>query len=71
MIPVSSAQKNPAVIDKNAVNTLANLFQMKKDLLAKYRQQKSNVRELQTVLANTKAIMEDNFPGKSSKSVSR
>jgi hypothetical protein len=50
---------------------LDELQQTKKELLAKYRQQKSNVRELQTVLANTKAIMEYNFPGKSSKSVTR
>lgn len=71
MMSASSGQKFPIRTDKNIVNPLGELQQTKKELLAKYRQKKISLREFQTVLANTKAIMTDSYPEKSSKSVSR
>jgi hypothetical protein len=71
MMAVSSNQKFQISIDQNPVNLLDQMQQTKKELLEKYRQQKICLRELQTVLANTKAILSDSCPEKSSKSVSR
>jgi hypothetical protein len=50
---------------------LSELQQTKIELLANYKQQKTNMREIQTVLANTKEILSDSCPEKLSKSVSR
>jgi hypothetical protein len=71
LMAVSSGQKFQIIIDKNPVNLLDELQQTKKELLAKYRQEKTNMREIQTVLANTNVILSDSYPEKSSKSVSR
>lgn len=71
MMADSSSHKIQMGIDKNPVNILDELQQTKKELLANYRQQKTNMREIQTVLANTNVILSDSYPEKSSKSVSR
>jgi hypothetical protein len=48
-----------------------HILQNKKILLTQYRQQKNIMRDLQTVLANTKAIIKDNSQDKSGKLVYR
>jgi hypothetical protein len=71
MMAVSSSQKFQISTDQNPANILSELQQTKIELLANYKQQKTNMREIQTVLANTKEILSDSCPEKLSKSVSR
>ncbi len=66
-----SSLKNPVNTNTHASNQISELQQTKKKLLTKYRQQKNIMRDLQTVLANTKAIIKDNSHDKSGKSVCR
>jgi len=66
-----SSLKNPANTNTHASKQISELLQTKKQLLTKYRQQKNAMRDLQTVLANTKAIIIDNPHDKSGKSVYR
>lgn len=66
-----SSLKNPANTNTHASNQISELLQTKKQLLTKYRQHKNTMRDIQTVLANTKAIMKDNSHDKSGKSVCR
>lgn len=71
MMAVSSSLKFTVRTDKSKDNPLDELQQTKRELLVKYRQQKTSLREIQTVLANTNVIFSDGYPEKSSKSVSR
>jgi Tfp pilus assembly major pilin PilA len=66
-----SSLKNPANTNTHTSNQISELLQTKKKLLTQYRQQKNTMRDLQTVLANTKAIIKDNSHDKSGKSVCR
>jgi len=66
-----SSLKNPANKNTHTSNQISELLQTKKKLLTQYRQQKNTMRDLQTVLANTKAIIKDNSHDKSGKSVCR
>ena len=66
-----SSLKNPANTNTHTSNQISELLQTKKNLLTQYRQQKNTMRDLQTVLANTKAIIKDNSHDKSGKSVCR
>lgn len=66
-----SSLKNPSNTNTHASNQISELLQTKKKMLTQYRQQKNTMRDLQTVLANTKAIIKDNSHDKSGKSVYR
>ena len=66
-----SSLKNQVNTNTHTSNQISELLQTKKKLLTKYRQQKNTMSDLQTVLANTKAIIKDNSHDKSGKSVCR
>ena len=66
-----SSLKNSVNTNTHTSNQISELLQTKKQLLTKYRQHKNTMRDLQTVLANTKAIIEDISHDKSGKSVCR